>query len=170
VPPRGDTGDVGAVSIDPASERLQQLAPFPPWHGRDFEVPRAGGMCAHMERETGAPRSCTCALGGGLGGQDLPVLIRVRGKCTTDHISAAGPWLRYKGHLGNLAANTLIGATDADTGQINHVVNHLTGKVCVCPPLAVCSLTHHRHIVPAGDRARGGARVPACRAAVGHRG
>jgi len=39
----------------------------------------------------------------------MAVLIKVKGKCTTDHISAAGPWLKYKGHLDNIAENTLIG-------------------------------------------------------------
>lgn len=51
--------------------------------------------------------------------QDLRVLIKVKGQCTTDTISAAGPWLKYKGHLPNISANTLIGAVNAATGEVN---------------------------------------------------
>lgn len=51
--------------------------------------------------------------------QNLRVLVKVKGQCTTDTISAAGPWLKYKGHLPNIAANTLIGAVNAATGEVN---------------------------------------------------
>lgn len=50
---------------------------------------------------------------------DLRVLYKVKGQCTTDTISAAGPWLKYKGHLPNISANTLIGAVNAATGETN---------------------------------------------------
>ncbi|KAI5837588.1 aconitase family-domain-containing protein [Morchella snyderi] len=49
----------------------------------------------------------------------LKVLFKVKGKCTTDHISAAGAWLKYKGHLENISNNTLIGAQNAETGEVN---------------------------------------------------
>lgn len=49
----------------------------------------------------------------------LGVLYKVKGQCTTDTISAAGPWLKYKGHLPNIAENTLIGAVNAATGETN---------------------------------------------------
>lgn len=49
------------------------------------------------------------------------VVVKVQGKCTTDHISAAGPWLKYKGHLENISENTLIGAVNAETGETNSV-------------------------------------------------
>ncbi|KAI0179501.1 aconitate hydratase [Hypoxylon sp. FL1284] len=49
----------------------------------------------------------------------LRVLVKVTGKCTTDTISAAGPWLKYKGHLPNISANTLNTATNAETGEVN---------------------------------------------------
>jgi aconitate hydratase len=45
------------------------------------------------------------------------VLIKAKGKCTTDHISMAGPWLRYRGHLDNISNNTLIGAINASTAR-----------------------------------------------------
>lgn len=47
------------------------------------------------------------------------MLFKVKGKCTTDHISPAGVWLKYKGHLENISNNTLIGATNAETGEVN---------------------------------------------------
>ncbi|RDA93683.1 hypothetical protein CP533_4901 [Ophiocordyceps camponoti-saundersi (nom. inval.)] len=50
---------------------------------------------------------------------DVRVLVKVKGKCTTDTISAAGPWLKYKGHLSNISANTLITAVNASTGEVN---------------------------------------------------
>ncbi len=56
------------------------------------------------------------------------LLIKAFGKCTTDHISMAGPWLRYRGHLDNIANNTLIGAVNAFNKQTNFVKNQLTGE------------------------------------------
>jgi len=59
----------------------------------------------------------------------LKLLIKVQGKCTTDHISMAGPWLKYRGHLDNISNNLLIGATNAFSGKINHVKNPILGGV-----------------------------------------
>jgi len=56
------------------------------------------------------------------------LLIKAKGKCTTDHISMAGPWLRYRGHLDNISNNMLIGAENAFTGKTNSVMNQLTGE------------------------------------------
>ncbi|KAF9929190.1 aconitate hydratase [Modicella reniformis] len=58
---------------------------------------------------------------------ELQVLLKIKGKCTTDHISAAGPWLKYKGHLENISNNTLNGALNADTDKVNVVTNVFTG-------------------------------------------
>jgi aconitate hydratase len=80
VAPPVDGSDV-PLHIDPCSERLQPLAPWPAWDGRDFE--------------------------------DMPVLIKTLGKTTTDQISPAGPWLRYRGHLERFSDNLLTGAVDA---------------------------------------------------------
>lgn len=55
------------------------------------------------------------------------LLIKAEGKCTTDHISMAGPWLRYRGHLDNIANNTLTGAVNAFNGETNKVKNQLNG-------------------------------------------
>ncbi len=57
----------------------------------------------------------------------LKLLIKVKGKCTTDHISMAGKWLKYRGHLDNISNNLLIGATNAFNGKMNCVKNQLTG-------------------------------------------
>ena len=84
------------IAVDPASDRLQLLAPFGEWDGHNITNAR--------------------------------VLIKAKGKCTTDHISMAGPWLRFRGHLDNIANNTLIGATNFFNGEINKVKNQLTGE------------------------------------------
>lgn len=60
--------------------------------------------------------------------QGMKLLIKAFGKCTTDHISMAGPWLRYRGHLDNIANNTLIGAVNAFNRKTNFVKNQLTGE------------------------------------------
>lgn len=59
---------------------------------------------------------------------DAKLLIKAYGKCTTDHISMAGPWLKYRGHLDNIANNTLIGAVNAFNQKTNFVKNQLTGE------------------------------------------
>lgn len=108
LPSKGfDVGDAGfqapaadgsgvQVSVALDSERLQLLAPFSEWDGKNI---------------TGAR-----------------VLIKAKGKCTTDHISMAGPWLRFRGHLDNIANNTLIGATNFFNGEQNKVKNQLDGS------------------------------------------
>ncbi len=64
------------------------------------------------------------------------LLIKAQGKCTTDHISMAGPWLRYRGHLDNISNNLLIGAVNAFGGATNEVVNQLTGEKMEVPASA----------------------------------
>ena len=58
----------------------------------------------------------------------LKLLIKAKGKCTTDHISMAGPWLKYRGHLDNISNNMLIGAVNAYNDATNSVKNQLTGE------------------------------------------
>jgi aconitate hydratase len=58
----------------------------------------------------------------------LKLLIKAKGKCTTDHISMAGPWLKYRGHLDNISNNMLIGAVNAFNDATNKVKNQLTGE------------------------------------------
>ena len=59
---------------------------------------------------------------------DMPVLIKTKGKTTTDHISPAGPWLRYRGHLDKFSDNMFMGATNAFTGEAGKGKNVLTGE------------------------------------------
>jgi aconitate hydratase len=58
---------------------------------------------------------------------DLPILVKTKGKTTTDHISPAGPWLRYRGHLDKISDNMFLGALNAFTGETGKGVNPLTG-------------------------------------------
>jgi aconitate hydratase len=107
------------VQIDPKSSRLQVLAPFPRWDGRDLER--------------------------------LPILIKVVGKCTTDHISMAGPWLKYRGHLDNISNNLLIGAFNAENHEPNRVRNQLTGTWGPVPATARYYKAHGLPWVVIGD-------------------
>jgi len=84
------------VVVDPKSERLQLLAPFAPWDGKDYT--------------------------------DMKLLIKAKGKCTTDHISMAGPWLRFRGHLDNISDNCLMGAVNSFNDKTDSVLNQLTGE------------------------------------------
>ena len=97
-------GNKAEISIDPKSTRLQKLAPFPAWDGKDYT--------------------------------ELPLLIKAQGKCTTDHISMAGPWLRFRGHLDNISDNMLIGAVNAFNEKTNAVLDTETGEYMAVPALA----------------------------------
>ncbi|KAI5727858.1 hypothetical protein M8J77_007757 [Diaphorina citri] len=68
--------------------------------------------------------------------EDLTILIKVKGKCTTDHISAAGPWLKFRGHLDNISNNMFLTATNAENGELNKVKNQLTGQYGAVPDVA----------------------------------
>ncbi|MEZ7515098.1 aconitate hydratase [Flavobacterium frigidarium] len=92
------------IAVSETSDRLQLLAPFDAWDGKNI---------------TGAK-----------------LLIKAFGKCTTDHISMAGPWLRFRGHLDNISNNMLIGAVNAFTQNTNSVKNQLTGTYDAVPAVA----------------------------------
>ncbi|KAI9257727.1 aconitate hydratase [Helicostylum pulchrum] len=68
--------------------------------------------------------------------KDVPILIKVKGKCTTDHISMAGPWLKYRGHLDNISNNFLIGGINSENGKANCVKNVFTGEYKGVPQTA----------------------------------
>jgi aconitate hydratase len=68
--------------------------------------------------------------------QNMRVLIKAKGKCTTDHISMAGPWLKYRGHLENISNNCYIGATNAFNDERNKVLNIETGQYMEVPASA----------------------------------
>jgi aconitate hydratase len=94
--PPAEDGSSVQVIVDPASQRLQLLDPFPAWEGTDLK--------------------------------GLKLLIKVKGKCTTDHISMAGPWLKFRGHLDNISNNLLIGAVNYFNDKTDCVKNQLTGE------------------------------------------
>ncbi len=89
------------IVIAPGSDRLQLLAPFKEWDGKDFK--------------------------------NLPLLIKAKGKCTTDHISMAGYWLKFRGHLENISENYMIGAVNYFNDQTNSILNQLTGAYATVP-------------------------------------
>ncbi|MCU7548762.1 aconitate hydratase [Chitinophagaceae bacterium LB-8] len=91
-----ESGSEVDVVVNPDSQRLQLLQPFPAWEGMDL--------------------------------RGLRLLIKAKGKCTTDHISMAGPWLKYRGHLDNISNNMLIGAVNYFNNQTDSVKNQLTGE------------------------------------------
>jgi len=68
--------------------------------------------------------------------EDAVVLVKARGKCTTDHISMAGPWLKYRGHLDNISNNCLIGAINDENGEANKIKNVLDGSYGAVPDTA----------------------------------
>lgn len=101
--PAADGSGVEVV-VSETSDRLQLLAPFDAWDGKNY---------------TGAK-----------------LLIKAFGKCTTDHISMAGPWLRFRGHLDNISNNMLIGAVNAFNQEANKVKSQLTGEYAAVPAVA----------------------------------
>lgn len=82
---------------------------------------------------------------------DLPILLKVKGKCTTDHISPGGPWLKYRGHLENISNNFMIGAVNAENGEVNSVLNIQTGKREPVPQVARDYKKHGIEWVIIGD-------------------
>ncbi|MGH7356437.1 MAG: aconitate hydratase [Candidatus Rokuibacteriota bacterium] len=91
-----DDGDAVQILVDPTSERLQLLSPFPPWDGKDFV--------------------------------DLPVLVKAQGKTTTDHLSPAGTWLHFRGHLDKISDNMFLTVANALTGEAGKGTHPLTGE------------------------------------------
>lgn len=83
--------------------------------------------------------------------EDAMVLIKTKGKCTTDHISMAGPWLKYRGHLDNISNNMLIGALNAENEKVNSVKNQLTGEYHAVPDVARSYKAANKRWVVIGD-------------------
>ncbi|MFL5754482.1 MAG: aconitate hydratase [Bacteroidia bacterium] len=81
----------------------------------------------------------------------LRLLIKVKGKCTTDHISMAGPWLKYRGHLDNISNNMLIGAINAFNDKTDNVKNQLTGDYAGVPVVQRAYKAEHTGSVVVGD-------------------
>jgi len=83
--------------------------------------------------------------------EDMVVLIKVKGKCTTDHISAAGPWLKYRGHLDNISNNMLITAINSENGEMNKVKNQVNGNFGPVPETARFYKANNVNWVVVGD-------------------
>lgn len=82
---------------------------------------------------------------------DLPLLLKAFGKCTTDHISMAGPWLKYRGHLDNISNNMFIGAINAYTKEPGKVKNTFTGETKSVPEVAREYKKHGHNWIVVGD-------------------
>src|SRR4029077_6757797 len=76
---------------------------------------------------------------------------KAKGKCTTDHISMAGPWLKYRGHLDNISNNMLIGATNSFNGKTDNVKNELDGKYDSVPKVQRAYKAAHIGSIVVGD-------------------
>jgi aconitate hydratase len=101
-----------------------------------YQAPAADGSGVQIAVDPASERLQLLDPFGDWNGENITnarVLIKAKGKCTTDHISMAGPWLRFRGHLDNIANNTLIGATNFFNGEINKVKNQLTGEYYEVP-------------------------------------
>ena len=83
--------------------------------------------------------------------QGAKLLIKAHGKCTTDHISMAGPWLRYRGHLDNISNNCLIGAVNAFNMKTNFVKNQFTGEYDAVPATQRDYKSKGVHTIVVGD-------------------
>ncbi|WP_114749722.1 aconitate hydratase [Pleomorphovibrio marinus] len=81
----------------------------------------------------------------------MKLLIKAKGKCTTDHISMAGPWLRYRGHLDNISNNLLIGAVNYFNEETNKVKNQLNGEYGEVPAVQRQYKLHNTGTVVVGD-------------------
>lgn len=83
--------------------------------------------------------------------EDMQVLIKVEGKCTTDHISAAGPWLRFRGHLDNISNNMLIAAINSENGEPNKIYNMVDDNFGGVPDVARVYKANNIRWVVVGD-------------------
>ena len=81
----------------------------------------------------------------------LQLLIKAKGKCTTDHISPAGPWLRFRGHLNNISDNMLTGAVNAFSDEVGMVTNQLNGKTAAVNETARAYSTAGKNWLVVGD-------------------
>ncbi len=81
----------------------------------------------------------------------LKLLIKAKGKCTTDHISMAGPWLKFRGHLDNISNNMLIGAINFFNGKTDSVKNQLDGKYDSVPKVQRAYKAAHLGSIVVGD-------------------
>src|SRR5688572_18749126 len=133
------TNDAGEeVRLEPPSGQALPDAGFDP--GEDtFQAPPADGGHVEVVVDPQSERLQLLEPFDPWDGQDyerLPILLKAKGKCTTDHISAAGPWLKYRGHLENISGNLYLGAVNAYTGEAGTGKDPLDGETRPFPEIA----------------------------------
>jgi aconitate hydratase len=124
-----------AVKLDPPSGDELPTKGFAV-EDAGFQAPAADGSGVQINVDPESKRLQLLSPFAAWEGTDLKgmkLLIKAKGKCTTDHISMAGPWLKFRGHLDNISNNMLIGATNYFNEQINSVQNQLTGAYAPVP-------------------------------------
>jgi aconitate hydratase len=139
--PRTDTltNDAGEeVRLDPPVGEALPAKGYD--KGEDtFEAPPADGSGTEVVVDPSSDRLQLLQPFEPWDGQDLvelPILLKAQGKCTTDHISAAGPWLKYRGHLENISGNLYLGAINAYTGEAGTGKDPLDGQTRTFPEIA----------------------------------
>jgi aconitate hydratase len=145
----------GRLDFNPAVDTLEDAEGRPwtlqppsgdalPTHGFDagsntYEAPPEDGSSVEVLIDPSSERIQLLPSFEPWDGKDIEraaILIKVQGKCTTDHISAAGPWLKLRGHLDNISNNFLIGGINAENGKANCIKNVLTGEYEGVPQVA----------------------------------
>ena len=141
-------GLAGTLEFNPLTDELENQkgerfklappAPAPDVPERGFVTTREGYVAPPADREKIeveiAPASERLAFlqpfspWDGSDFEEVPLLLKARGKCTTDHISMAGPWLRFRGHLDRISDNMFIGAVNAFTGEVGEGLNQSSGE------------------------------------------
>ena len=121
----GPGEELPAQGFDPGADTFQA----PPPDGSDIEVV-VSPTSDRLQMLTPFP------AWNGKDLTDLPVLVKARGKCTTDHISMAGPWLRYRGHLENISGNVYMGAVNAHGGEVGIGLDVTDGERRPYPEIA----------------------------------
>ena len=126
------------TGVDGKAFRLDPPKPAPEVPAKDFDsghatyiAPTEGGSSIKLEVDPRSERLQLMEPWSAWDGKDfvdMPVLIKTKGKTTTDHISPAGPWLRYRGHLDKFSDNMFMGATNAFNGEAGTGINVLTGQ------------------------------------------
>ena len=141
----------GTLDVDPRTDEIQGIKLDEPVgqelpsagfeDGEDgFIAPPARRRRRHRrgrpdQRPPAAARAVP-GLGRRRTSSNLPILLKAKGKCTTDHISAAGPWLKYRGHLENISGNLFLGAINAYTGAAGEGRSFIDGETHTFPDIA----------------------------------
>ncbi len=139
--PRTDTltNDAGEeVRLDPPTGQAIPDAGFDPGE-ETFQAAPSDGFGVDVVVHPQSDRLQLLAAFAPWDGQDyveLPILLKAQGKCTTDHISAAGPWLKYRGHLENISGNLYLGAINAYTGEAGTGKDPIDGETRTFPEIA----------------------------------